>query len=351
MSDLGELYAALSKAQGQMAAAKKGNVNPHFKSSYADLASVWEACRAPLAENDLCVLQIPEQEDGAVVVVTTLGHSSGQSVSSRVRIPVDRPTAHGYGSALTYARRYGLSSLVGIAQDDDDANGAAPQRGGYQGRRQQDQRRGPPPVDQALIEEIQAKASFLDDEDQQGALAYLSKNHTSTPKLKALLEKIEAKLSGVLDTCKHESVSPHPQGGLVCNDCGTSLDEETPPPEDNNEGDETCADEGREKKGAEPMPKPQQGGKPRSASENPAGPSGEPEGEAEGTVEESAATVDANDPEGRAPTTREGAVPGDLIVCEHCSTMRRREIRHNPPACVSVPPKKRKRKSIGSPKK
>jgi len=124
--DLGALFSALSKAQGQMATAHKDKQNPHFRSSYADLASCWDACRVPLAANGLCVLQLTEPHPKAAVVVTILGHGeSGQWVSARTAVPTDKPTAHGLGAATTYARRYGLSALLGIAPAEDDGNSAS----------------------------------------------------------------------------------------------------------------------------------------------------------------------------------------------------------------------------------
>ena len=122
---INELAAALAKAQGAMEAAAKGNINPHFKSRYADLASVWEACREPLSKNGLAILQ-PVCADGASVTVTTiLAHSSGQWISEALTMTAQQNTPQGVGSAITYGRRYGLSSMVGIAPDDDDGNAAS----------------------------------------------------------------------------------------------------------------------------------------------------------------------------------------------------------------------------------
>ncbi len=119
------LAAALSKAQGEMEGAAKGNTNPHFKSKYADLASVWDACRSPLAKNGLAVLQ-PVSADGARVTVTTiLAHSSGEWLEESLTMTAQQNTPQGVGSAITYGRRYGLASMVGIAPEDDDGNAAS----------------------------------------------------------------------------------------------------------------------------------------------------------------------------------------------------------------------------------
>jgi hypothetical protein len=119
------LAAALAKAQGEMEAAAKANVNPHFKSKYADLASVWDACRGPLSKHGLAVLQ-PVSADGPRVTVTTmLVHSSGEWIREALTMTAAQNTPQGVGSTITYGRRYGLSSMVGIAPDDDDGNAAS----------------------------------------------------------------------------------------------------------------------------------------------------------------------------------------------------------------------------------
>lgn len=125
MSDsVAALAAALAKAQGMMSHASKDAQNPHFKSRYADLAAVWSAVREPLSVNGLSVVQTVAQGDGTVGVRSLLLHASGEWVCSVLEMPVAQKTPQGYGSALTYARRYALAALVGIAQDDDDAEAA-----------------------------------------------------------------------------------------------------------------------------------------------------------------------------------------------------------------------------------
>ena len=115
------LARALAQAQGEMRSAVRDRTNPHYRASYATLASVWDACREPLARHGLAVVQLVTAGDrGSVTVETRLLHSSGESVSSALTLPVAQPTAQGIGSAITYARRYALAALVGIAPDDDD---------------------------------------------------------------------------------------------------------------------------------------------------------------------------------------------------------------------------------------
>ncbi len=123
-ASIATLAMALSKAQGEMEGAAKDSTNPHFKSKYADLASVWEACRKPLAKNGLAILQ-PVTADGQHVTVTTiLAHSSGEWVSESLTMTAQQATPQAVGSTITYGRRYGLSAMVGIAPEDDDGEAA-----------------------------------------------------------------------------------------------------------------------------------------------------------------------------------------------------------------------------------
>lgn len=135
------LAAALSKAQGQIEAAKRESSNPYFKSHYADLASVWDVIRQPFSEAGLAVMQFPRstriprtvtvksddeevEDSGLVEVETVLAHSSGEWVSETLAMPVAKYTAHGVGAAITYGRRYALISFAGVSAEDDDGNGA-----------------------------------------------------------------------------------------------------------------------------------------------------------------------------------------------------------------------------------
>jgi hypothetical protein len=121
---IADLAAALCKAQAQMEGAKKDANNPHFKSKYADLASVWDAIRAPLTSNGLSVVQLLRSISGGVEVETILMHASGQQISDVFAVPATKNDAQGYGSAATYARRYALMAMVGVAPEDDDGNAA-----------------------------------------------------------------------------------------------------------------------------------------------------------------------------------------------------------------------------------
>lgn len=124
--ELDQLATALAVAQGSMQGAVKDRTNPAFKSSYADLASTWDACRVALSTNGLAVSQHPGRlEDGSVTVTTMLLHKSGQHITSVCSaLPRDASPAS-VGSVVTYLRRYGLAAAVGVSPEDDDGQAAS----------------------------------------------------------------------------------------------------------------------------------------------------------------------------------------------------------------------------------
>jgi hypothetical protein len=122
---INELATALAKAQGEITGALKDSANPFFKSKYADLASCWDACRSALSKNGLAVTQFPTTEATGVCLVTTLLHSSGQWMRASLSVHPKDDTPQAMGSALTYARRYALTAVVGVSQVDDDGNAAS----------------------------------------------------------------------------------------------------------------------------------------------------------------------------------------------------------------------------------
>lgn len=122
---INELATALAKAQAAMQPAVKDAVNPAFRSKYADLAAVWDACRKPLTSNGIATMQDVEATEAGIAVTTRLVHTSGQWVEfGPLVVPLTKRDAHGVGSATSYGKRYGLSAAVGIVSDDDDGNGA-----------------------------------------------------------------------------------------------------------------------------------------------------------------------------------------------------------------------------------
>ena len=116
-----EIATALNKAQGDMTGAVRSNANPFYKSLYSDLASIMQAISKPFYDNGLSFVQAAEIQDGMVAITTRIMHKTGEWIESTTVLPATKPDAQGFGSAITYGRRYGLQSLAGIPSVDNDA--------------------------------------------------------------------------------------------------------------------------------------------------------------------------------------------------------------------------------------
>lgn len=120
------IAAALVKAQKEFGPALKTSTNPHFRSRYADLAACVEAVLDALNNNGIYLMQLTEEHDAGVKVSTTFIHESGEQLSGgSLFMPASKHDAQGFGSALSYARRYSLMAACGIAPADDDGNAAS----------------------------------------------------------------------------------------------------------------------------------------------------------------------------------------------------------------------------------
>jgi hypothetical protein len=129
---------AFVKAQKSFGAALKTSTNPHFKNRYADLSACVEAVIVGLNSNGLALMQVTHPSENGVAVETVLLHESGGKITGGIlHVPASKQDAQGYGSALTYARRYSLMATCGIAPEDDDGNAAS--------------RRAPQPIDVAAM--------------------------------------------------------------------------------------------------------------------------------------------------------------------------------------------------------
>ena len=118
-----ELAAALAKAQSEIRGAVADSDNPFYKSKYADLASVWDACRKQLTAQGLSVVQLPVTTEHGTGISTVLMHSSGQWIGSTVYATAKDSGPQAIGSVLTYLRRYSLAAVAGVPQVDDDGEG------------------------------------------------------------------------------------------------------------------------------------------------------------------------------------------------------------------------------------
>ena len=144
------LFSALAAAQAEMGPALKDATNPHFRSKYADLASVQAACLPALNAHGIAVMQPPVEIDGQRYVKTVLAHESGEREECLVPLIVAKNDMQGYGSAVTYARRYGLMAMAGVAPDDDDGNAAVAAAPRHEAPRHVDHPRGEGSADVAI---------------------------------------------------------------------------------------------------------------------------------------------------------------------------------------------------------
>jgi len=120
------IAAALVKAQKGFSPALKTSTNPHYRSKYADLSACIEAVIDSLNANGICLLQNCHECEDGVIVETIFMHESGEFISAgKLHVPAGKKDPQGYGSALTYARRYSLMAACGIAPEDDDGNAAS----------------------------------------------------------------------------------------------------------------------------------------------------------------------------------------------------------------------------------
>jgi len=126
-ASIGSLAAALAKAHKQFQPIIKGEVNPFFKSKYADLATVIEATKAGLSDNGIAVLQLPAftRSEGMVEIKTILAHSSGEWIASSLELPIAKTDAQAVGSAISYGRRYSYSAILNVASEAEDDGNAA----------------------------------------------------------------------------------------------------------------------------------------------------------------------------------------------------------------------------------
>ena len=123
-----KISAAFVKAQKGFAPALKSSINPHFGKKYVDLAGCVEAVIDSLNNNGIGMMQQTTECETGVIVETVFIHESGETLSSgKLHVPASKNDAQGYGSALTYARRYSLMAACGIAPEDDDGNAASKQ--------------------------------------------------------------------------------------------------------------------------------------------------------------------------------------------------------------------------------
>ena len=183
-----KISAALVLAQQAMLPLIKDSNNPFFKSKYADLQAVTEACYPALQANNICVIQSAESlGELGISIHTRLQHSSGQFITTECAIPPAGQDPQKYGSAVTYGRRYGLQAAVGLAAVDDDAEGAMSRKGQIKAKE----------ADTSLLDKI--LESFWQQTTLVGLNEKMKKAQTTELKgdkrIQATYDEIKAKLS------------------------------------------------------------------------------------------------------------------------------------------------------------
>jgi hypothetical protein len=126
-----DIATALAKAQAQIKSAikdTKGQIGQNRAYKYADLGSVFDACKKALNDNGIAIVQRTDFNGPEIWLETMLLHSSGDSIAGRYPLRPTQDTPQAYGSALTYARRYALSAMVGVVADEDDDGASASKR-------------------------------------------------------------------------------------------------------------------------------------------------------------------------------------------------------------------------------
>jgi hypothetical protein len=147
-----QIAEALVSAQKEIRFAVKDSTNPHYKSKYANINSVIDAVKAPLNNNNIAILQsLSPSDDNKLHLTTRLLHSSGEWIEDTAVCPIQKQDPQGLGSAISYIRRYSISSLCALYADDDDGQSAALNAADYLQRITQSQ----------SLEELQANYNFV----------------------------------------------------------------------------------------------------------------------------------------------------------------------------------------------
>jgi len=178
MSEKISIYSALSKFHEEVGKITKDSTNPHFKSKYADIDTVLDAIRLPLKKAGLCFTQLPMQGGMKTIISTIDGESS---IESFVEYVLDKQNMQGLGSAMTYARRYALVSMLGLEAEDDDGNNASKPK-------QEAPKQQPKELPKATILFNKLKEHYkCSNDDVKAMLSYLNITSADTAKIENAL--------------------------------------------------------------------------------------------------------------------------------------------------------------------
>jgi hypothetical protein len=191
-----EIASALVKAQKSFGPALKTSSNPHFKSKYADLAACVEAVIEGLNNNGIMLMQQCHETESGVTVETLFIHESGETFSAgKLHVPASKNDPQGYGSALTYARRYSLMAACGIAPEDDDGNAASKPK-------------APQQLTENAVADFAATIKDAPDMDtlkQSFGAAYKAANHIGDTKAASLFERAKDARKAELQNTSQQS--------------------------------------------------------------------------------------------------------------------------------------------------
>ncbi len=192
--EIKDIAASLAKAQGQIEGAKRNAKNPHLQVNYANLAAVWDACREPLSVNGLGFMQFPDVQSGVLILDSMLTHETGQWIRHIFSMPVHKLDAQGIGTVITYAKRYAMCAILGIASDDDDDDAQSATDAAKNAPRQNQNRTqpkpepkpepedAPPPVTKSMMDEIKAQIKARADEyEYKGTVPLLAMTYCQLP--------------------------------------------------------------------------------------------------------------------------------------------------------------------------
>jgi len=235
-----QLAKALAGLQATCGGCKKSGHNPHFKSRFTTLADAWAVVRPALTGLGLAVAQLPVALGEQAGVVTHVLHESGQWLRSTLLLPVGgKPTAQAVGSAITYARRYSLLAVCGVADDDDDGHAATEAPTQASRRRttaptQAASRRAPPArhgeLQEDVAEAIRALREIGASPGVTDAAEHWAAARPDADKLEKGLLRLRARLAGMRE-CKHASWAPSAErsGYDACDACDVERPAAEPP--------------------------------------------------------------------------------------------------------------------------
>ncbi len=206
-ASIAALAKAMAAAQGELKNPPKDSVNPHFKSKYADLATVRDAVVPVLARHKLAVMQFPCEMDDQPALLTLLAHESGEWIETTTKLRPVKLDPQSIGSSQTYAKRYALQAIAGVAADEDDDGNAGSKPGPQQ------QKQSPPPPPPPEPQPATPPQFILDYEKALNTAASLKAVHDTIAAIKADVDANRILPKGVayLEQPKAKALARFPQ--------------------------------------------------------------------------------------------------------------------------------------------